>query len=221
MRTAAMILALSCMAVAPAQAEKVYAGSKGGFWCREEEDLLGVVAGRFKGRKDGLGPSCETIRPFSQIDAKTVVKIDELTAAGQGDTETANGVRFIVFRDKLPPTDRTFKRVSPNDVRNTPTKWKGRPIEFANVNVYWVGDDDVRILTGTNVTLFATKIRSADRGHFSNGCETEDEAMSRKCKATVRFVYQDHDEDQPNGLFKRIVLTSDDVELIRAPAGRR
>lgn len=59
-----------------------------------------------------------------------------------------------------------FKLVDPNDVRNTPEKWQGRKIQFNNVRVYWVADNDVRIITNTSLTLFARAVLAAG-GHRS------------------------------------------------------
>lgn len=115
-----------------------------------------------------------------------------------------------------------FKVVDPNDIRNTPTKWQGRPIQFNNVRVYWVSDTDVRILTNINLTLFAVKVVGPPEAiqFYKSNCETEREATSQKCRASVRFTYLKHGEDTPSGLMKRTVLISNDVTFVRSQ-GRR
>lgn len=119
--------------------------------------------------------------------------------------------------------EKEFKTISPRDVRNTPGKWMGRDIRFANVQIYWVDDDDVRILTGANVTLFSLHPLKGDQSvveRFRQNCETEREATSSKCRANVRFSYIRHSEDSPGGLFKRTVLVTTDA-TIEQPQPRR
>lgn len=117
-----------------------------------------------------------------------------------------------------------FKTISPRDVRNTPDKWVGRDIRFTNVNVYWVDDEDIRILTGSNLTLFSVRALRGDPRtveQFKRNCETEREATSPKCRTNVRFSYIRHSEDSPGGLFKRTVLITNDAEIEVSPPRRR
>lgn len=97
-------------------------------------------------------------------------------------------------------------------MRATPDKWKGRDIEFRNVNVYWVDDDDVRLITSDSLTVFARGVRGG--AQFKDKCETAKEALSSKCRATIRFSYDVYDVDQPSGLMKRTVLVTFNAELI-------
>jgi hypothetical protein len=113
-----------------------------------------------------------------------------------------------------PPPPRTFKAISPSDVRATPGKWQGRDIEFRNVYVYWVDDDDIRLVTSDSLTVFAKRVRGGEQ--LKDKCETAKEALSAKCRATVRFSYHSYDVDQPSGLAKRTVLMTLDAELIIA-----
>lgn len=129
-------------------------------------------------------------------------------------------------RTEVPPASsanapRTFKLVSLEDVRNTPAKWQGRDIQFARVQVYWVGDDDVRFLTKSSLTLFGSGVRGDPKGvaFLKENCETSCEADMAKCTVTVKFSYKRHGEDSPNGLMKRTILVSDDIEIARP--GRR
>lgn len=129
-----------------------------------------------------------------------------------------------VSPEPIPPkVEASFKAVDPRDVQATPDKWKDRGIQFNKVQVYWVADDDVRILTGTNLTLFARNVIGPPEAvrFFKQECETSREAFSGKCRAAVRFSYFRHGEDQPNGYQKRVVLQSKDLEFVRLPQGRR
>lgn len=205
-----------------AMAEKVIVGSKGGIVCTDARDMLAMIERKLKGQPLDMGSTCQPVPASTTIEATSTEDLTPEIKGGLGKNADGKAIAFLIWRDVVKPTSdgRTFKRVSPNDVRNTPAKWQGRDIEFVNVNVYWVANDDVRIITDTNVTLFATDIRSVEASFFSSQCETQDEALSRKCKATVRFKYDEFGEDQPNGIFKRIVLTSNDVELIRTGVKR-
>jgi hypothetical protein len=124
---------------------------------------------------------------------------------------------------KEEPAARSFKVVSPADVRNTPDKWIGRDIQFSRVNVYWVADDDVRFLTGVNLTLFGEDVRGDAKTitHLKENCETSREANSGKCVVNVKFKYTRHGEDSPGGLYKRTVLSSDDIEVELTARQRR
>lgn len=216
---------------APAAAETITAGSGGGFWCLSEEDFAGTVAGKYDASKDKLGPSCRKIASGAAVEASLAEKKPGL-AYGVGRFDGKESMPFLVFQDEASaqqpaatakaPADvpfdakRAFKRVSPADVRNSPDKWQGRPIEFADVQVYWIDDKEVRVLTKTNVTLFLGKyVANDDMKHFSQECETEAEALSKKCRATVRFVYSKHLEDNPTSSMTRTVLISRDAELTR------
>lgn len=195
----------------PAAAEDVTAGKRGGFWCSIETDFTATIAGKFQHKADQVGPSCEKIRPLELIREASKVNAVAGGVTGRADFMYGPDAFFMVY---LEP--REFKRVAPADVRNAPDKWQGRPIEFSNVRVYWVGNTDIRVITDTNVTLFAARVKSSDDTEFfSRECETEAEALSPKCRATARFVYAAHSEDTPSGFLKRTVLMSHDVELTR------
>ena len=113
--------------------------------------------------------------------------------------------------------NRNFKSIDPDDVRNTPGKWAGRDIEFASVQVYWVDDNDVRLLTHSALTVFAKSLTGslADVAHFRANCETAKESNLPSCRARLRFSYSRHSEDMPTGLRKRTVIVTDNAELIR------
>lgn len=121
------------------------------------------------------------------------------------------------------PASEPIKIVDPADVRATPSKWQDRKIQFGRVNVYWVSDDDVRILTGAGVTLFAERVLGPSDAieFFKRECETSKEANSAKCRATVKFSYYEHSTDSPGGLRKRTVLSTKDLEFVRPPQRRR
>lgn len=224
LRIVLLSAALAIVAAPAVSATKtVRVGQAGGWYCTSARDFV-AMAIEPADRMNNLRPSCQALK------AGTSLEVDDLTRGKEGFSvgeATIDGktVSVAIVDDAAkeatpqPTMNRTFKRVSPDDVRNTPAKWKDRDIEFVNVNVYWVGSDDVRILTDSQLTLFAKKTRSADNSYFAANCETQDEAVSRKCKATVRFNYDFSGVDQPTGLYKRTVLRSSDVELIR-PKGR-
>lgn len=126
-----------------------------------------------------------------------------------------------------PPTisfsARSFKRIDPADVKNTPDKWVGRDIEFASVRVYWVADDDLRVLTTDGMTLFgrAPLGDPADVAYLRENCETSKEADSNKCRVRVRFNYTEHRTDTPGGMFKRTILIAPQVEFARIGKPKR
>lgn len=222
------ILVASLMGLSSAAAaDIVTVGSKGGLFCSDPEQMMAIVMATLTKTKQPAMDSCRVMSPGTKLDAQKVEKLDADITLGIGKivgsaVENDTGAFMLVSTAPEPPPahNRSFKRVSPNDVRNSPDKWQGRDIEFVDVQVYWVSSDDVRVLTKTNVTLFAGKTRSADNSYFSSACETEDDATSRKCRATVRFRYHAYGEDNPSGILKRTVLRSDDVEIIK-PAARR
>ena len=109
---------------------------------------------------------------------------------------------------------RVYKLVSPRDVMATPSKWQRRDIEFRNVNVYWVDDNDVRILTNESLTIFARLVKGGEV--IKDQCETVNQAMSAKCRMTIRFSYYDYVIDQPTGFLNRTALKSFDAELVRS-----
>ncbi|MET3892805.1 hypothetical protein ABIE41_003881 [Bosea sp. OAE506] len=122
-----------------------------------------------------------------------------------------------------PFSARTFKRIDPADVKNTPDKWVNRDIEFASVRVYWVADNDLRILTNDSMTLFgrAPLGDPADVAYLRENCETSKEADTAKCRVRVRFNYTEHRTDMPGGMFKRTVLVAPQVEFARLGKTRR
>ncbi len=208
-----------------AAAEVITTGPKGGVFCSDERELLGMILIAAMGDTPPPGKTCSVIKPGAVITTDKTTSVNKGMVMGKGDVVENGTTRSGFFTvaipgPKLTSDGRTFKRLKPADVRNAPSKWSGRDIEFAGVNVYWVDDDDVRIVTDQRLTIFATEVRGTDRDFFKQNCETEDEALSRKCKATVRFAYIEFDEDTPTGFIKRTVLKSDDVEIVR-PAGRR
>lgn len=221
MKVAALSIMLAILACGSAQAEKVYAGSRGGFSCEDQNDVIVTAAGRLKAADFPLGKSCSAIEPYTTIDAIKSDALNDETTFGVGTIKGGDKIIFVVYRDVIPVTShgRTFKRVSPVDVRNTPSKWKGRDIEFASVNVYWVADDDVRLLT-TALTVFATKVRGSAVEFLRKECETQAEAVSSKCRVMARIKYAEHDEDKPDGFSSRTILKTADVELIRNAARR-
>lgn len=109
---------------------------------------------------------------------------------------------------------RDFKRLAPDDLYSAPTKWVGQPIELADVYVYWVGDDDVRLVVRNNLAVFASRVVPGfDATRLKSRCETVETAFTAKCKATVRFTYHWAGEDILSGYVRRIVLKSADAEL--------
>lgn len=154
-------------------------------------------------------------------DRVAMAELKRLVAAGEGVPATPAAAPAAPAPAK--PAPKTYKRVDVTDVMATPGKWVDRDIEFASANVYWVADDDLRILTSINMTLFgrAATGSPADLAYLKENCETAKEAQSAKCRVRVRFAYNRHTEDKPNGFSKRTVLASPTVELVRLQSGRR
>jgi hypothetical protein len=205
-------------------ASEIIVGSKGGFYCTDADDMQKVIIEALQGKMKDVPKSCKMLTPGQKIDVIKKEDISSEVVMGVGKiAEIPTPVIFSLSTsstiNNAPRSSegREFKRVSPSDVRNTPAKWAGRDIQFSNVQIYWVADDDVRIITNDSVTLFASTIRGleSDISFLRKNCETEKEALSRLCRANVRFSYNEHSTDQPTGIFKRTVLQSNDVELIR------
>lgn len=215
-------LVLFSLSATSAGAEVIIAGGSGSFYCEDGADIIKMIESAAKGRGATLGDTCKPIVPGTKIDATSVNWIDDL-AVGRGEVDGKKDVAFIARKQTPMPTSegRTYKRVSSVDVRNSPDKWAGRDIEFRNVSIYWVDDDDVRVLTDSSLTLFARNPRGSEVDFFKANCETQAEALASKCRASVRFRYDKHGEDSPGGLAKRTVLVSSDVEIVRASRPRR
>lgn len=117
------------------------------------------------------------------------------------------------------------KVIDPSDVNNTPAKWQDRTLEIRNARVYWVADDDVRILMPgfVSMTLFAINVvgPQAAVDHYKRECETSREADQPKCRATVRFSYFRHSKDKPDGYRDRTVLVTRDLEFVRTEPSQR
>lgn len=122
-----------------------------------------------------------------------------------------------------PAAPKSYKRIDPADVRATPEKWVNRDLEFATANIYWVADDDLRVLTKDNMTLFGLSPAGSpeDIAYLKDNCETSKEAQTSKCRVRVRFSYVRHSEDSPGGMFKRTVLVAPKIEFARLGKSRR
>ena len=219
-----IFLALFGLAIAPAASQTVVANDAGGFWCATEEDFSKTVRGDFQKTDSQMGPSCRAIAGGTTVKASVSDKKPGM-AYGVASFDGKDDVPFLIFQDAeaagSPASPalsekRTFKRVSPVDVRNSPSKWMGRPIEFARVQVYWIDEGEIRVLTDGGLTLFIGKyVQNDDVKFFAKECETQDEALSPKCRASVRFVYSKHLEDNPTSSMTRTILISRDAELKR------
>lgn len=214
---AAALCAVPLLASWSARAETMTAGERGGFWCTIESDFNGTLAGKFKSRPDKVGPSCEVIRPGGPIlDPRDVVAANDGAVRGRADFMYGGSAFFYA---NLPTG--SFKRVSPEDVRNAPDKWKDRDIEFQNVHVYWVDIMDVRIVTATNLTVFARFNEESDTTRwFEKNCDTQEAALSSRCAASMRFRYVGAGTDTADGYSVRYVLRADNPILIRKSRGR-
>lgn len=162
-------------------------------------------------------------------DRVAMAELKRLVAAGEGvpaapaPTPPATPSATPAAAAAAKPAPKTYKRIDVTDVMATPDKWVDRDIEFASANVYWVADNDLRILTSINMTLFSRAATGTDAelAYLKENCETAKEAQSAKCRVRVRFAYNRHSEDKPNGFSKRTVLASPTVELVRLQSGRR
>jgi hypothetical protein len=209
------------------QPQMITVPSTGAMFCQDSNDISRLVL------KQTPLKSCGVIQP-----GKMILSLNMKEEAGiKGGIGIADGINegkpftFIMTEEVAGPTKsstkktfsdaRQFKAVSPSDVRNTPGKWVGRDIEFSNVNVYWVSDDDVRFITKTSLTIFAESVQGEDVDFLRKNCETEKEAFSGQCRVNVRFSYQTHSEDSPTGIAKRTVIMTDDVMVFRVKGRRR
>jgi hypothetical protein len=214
--------------------EPIVAGREGLYACDNIVQMKTfMVELFFGGKSDDL--KCSSIPAGTRILGDNVRRVNGFISGDGVANSFRNGVAFAFFGIAepqqspaaaappaaappapppvyVPPPPRVFKVISPSDVRATPDKWQGRDIEFRNVNVYWVDDDDIRITTSDSLTVFVKRVRGG--GQLKDKCETVKDAVSSKCRATVRFSYQAYDVDQPSGLAKRTVLVTNDAELI-------
>lgn len=229
--TIATAAALTALLAGPALSEDVTIGSDGSLFCLDADEMTEIVKAVVAGKAPPPMKSCSVLPAGTKV---STVKTEELTkgvkiAVGivqDGPMAKKPGVMILAgatapagAAEKPTSWGRTYKRVSASDVRNTPNKWSGRDLEFTNVNVYWVDNDDVRFITDKGVVVFASDVRgaNADREFYKGGCETEAEAFSKKCRATIRFKYDRFQEDNPSPLMKRTVLQTADLEVIRPP----
>jgi hypothetical protein len=141
-------------------------------------------------------------------------------AVSEGDDEpfwnvTPAAAATPIAPPAIPP--KTYKIVSPDDVRASPSKWEGRDIEFKSVKIYWVDDNDVRVLTNSFVALFVINPTGSqkDLDFFKNNCDTVKSIDRKQCRAHVRFSYESYEIDNPSGLVKRTVLIADDADIRR------
>lgn len=205
-------------------------GPQGGLFCEDAHQLAAYALAASK----GLNPGPEGLSSCFVLAAGTTVDLESQTTFdgvqyGVATALTPRGVRvaggFVAPVAPAPaPTPppaswtgvRNYKTVSPEDVRATPKKWSNRYISFKSVQVYWVEDNDVRLLTSASLTLFARSVKGDARlvERLKHGCETVREALSRTCRVSVRFAYENFNEDTPTGLVKRTVLEAAEVELV-------
>ena len=234
-----ILLAAHCYAAialssdAPAM-ETIIAGRGSMYACDNPVRMKTFIVGMFfGGESDDL--KCDQIPDGTRIVADNVKRVNGFISGSGTANDFRKGMAFAFFGfaesippagassptppeptkpapTYVPPIPRSFKVVSPSDVRATPDKWKGRDIEFRNVNVYWVDDDDVRLITSDSLTVFARSVRGGEQ--FKDKCETAKEALSSKCRATIRFSYDVYDVDQPSGLMKRTVLVTFNAEFV-------
>lgn len=212
---------------------------RGGLYCESVDDITKFMIAAQRAEKTGEKPTlpagCGVLFPGQAGEILDLKRTGEFVT-GRMIIKGVAGGRPIAFfsiekaneeAPKPPPPiptgPRNYKVVSPADVRNSPDKWEGRDIEFKRVNVYWVGDDDVRFITRESLTLFAVDVKGdpAALSFLRENCETEREALSGKCAVSVKFRYFKHSEDNPGGLFKRTVLLSNDLIVERSERRRR
>ena len=224
-----------------AEALEYQIGEKGGVYCLDDDTLLSAMKASLAEGQKSFPPSCGSLPSGTSGQLQSLTRLETLVKGVMVVPSINNGkpISFLsvesdaspasptVPREPIKPssvdTSRSYKIVSPDDVLATPSKWTYRDIEFQNVHVYWVSYDDVRIITSTAVTLFATDVKgeSKDLDYWRENCETVREALSRQCLVNARFKYSQHGEDTPTGVLKRVVLKSDDVTLIRTGRKKR
>jgi hypothetical protein len=218
----------------PAVAEVYKLGSQGALYCETEEKLQAfMIKSLSQSASEADKKGCGVLPPATVGSVGSLFKNGDITT-GDISVEGINSGKSVSFlatqplevvsasssnAKKVDKTDfsGTFKVISPDDVRATPNKWVSRDIEFKNINVYWVDDNDVRFLTSTMLTLFSRNVSGSavDIAYLKNNCETSKEATSSKCRVSVKFNYTQHSEDSPNGLSKRTILISDALMVVR------
>lgn len=231
-RAAAIAAVMIVAGAAGAGAEEkrtITLGPEGGWACAESTDKTRMLVRAASEQKKDLPASCRTLAGGMKLEVEGYYDDGDGVAVADA-TIDGKDVMVGVFVAKVAAADapgaaplkpRVFKRVSPADVRNSPRKWQGREIEFGSAQVYWVEDNDVRIINEGSVVIFARKVGGAEADWFKANCETQEEAFSSKCRATARFTYSGFDEDNPTPVSRRTILASDDVELIRIATQRR
>lgn len=226
-----LVAGLSIMIATVAHAESFTVPGTGALRCDTVDDLQAFLTKSLTGEKADAS-KCAVIEKGAVID---VIWINAASGmrTGMATSPAINGGKpFAVLspeaaaaetpaaQPKAADETRVYKQVSPADVAATPTKWMGRDLEFKTVQVYWVDDDDVRLLTSQMMTIFVQRPRgsASDVEYFRKNCETSKEATSPKCRARVRFNYSDYGTDKPNGYMLRTVLKSSDAVLTRPPS---
>lgn len=223
-------VALAVLAtVTPAAAVDHVISVNGGVFCRDAAQIESAIIALSSGQniRGSHVSSCFALPPRITIDIESQTTIDGVQR-GAATAYAPTGERVVgVFASliaaqvkttpRTPPPARSFKTVSPTDVRATPAKWVARDLEFSNVRVYWVDDDDVRFLTNASLTVFASAVRGDARlvSALKSGCETAKETELARCRVAIRFSYNLHGEDKPNGYLTRTVIETDDVEVIQ------
>lgn len=86
--------------LAQASAQLVKAGSRGGFYCLDEEEIAKTTAGKFKARPDGIGPSCRPISPFEEVRAASVYSMDG-GVTGTARFQYVSSARYVIYLDKM------------------------------------------------------------------------------------------------------------------------
>jgi hypothetical protein len=215
----------------PATADMYKIGEKGVVYCETLERLSAFAVDVLKSRASGIKADergCGSLKPSTVVDVVHMTSVDGVSH-GLLKSEQAFGGKPVYFisnssLDKVSNSPivnndfaEQFKTISPSDVRATPSKWVGRNLEFKNVSVYWVEDDDVRFVTTDLLTLFAKKVQgsTADIEYLKNNCETLREVVSGKCRVSVKFNYTEHDTDNPTSSSNRTVLTASEVFVTR------
>lgn len=223
----AAIVTAMLSAITPAAAVDHVIGINGGVFCRDASQIEGAILALSSGQaiRGTHVSSCFALPPRITIDIESQATVEGVQR-GAATVYAPTGERVVgVFASSIDaqfkatprPSPRSFKSVSPTDVRATPAKWVARDLEFSNVRVYWVDDDDVRFLTNASLTVFASAVRGDARlvAALKSGCETAKESDLARCRVAIRFSYQRHGEDKPNGYLSRTVIETDDVEVIQ------
>lgn len=112
---------------------------------------------------------------------------------------------------------RPYVKIDILDVIAAPQKWMKQDIEISGARVYWVEDNDIRIIADHSTTIFVKFAAGPEKFHFKKECSALRNALTDpRCLAVARFSYDQFSVDSPLGTERRFILGGLSAELRQA-----